>query len=334
MKIRTSFFHLQRTLESAQSFHWRADGDSFLVVDRDVVLRLRQSGENLHCDGADEPRVRRLLGLDSDHDAALALFRADPHVAPLLDRYGGLRVMRTDPWTCLVSFVCSACSNVPRITGNVRGIAKLLGEPLDDGEHAFPAPRALSARALRDVRLGFREKYVTSLFGSVREEWLASLSRLPFPEACAALEELPGVGTKVAECVMAFSLGFGEACPVDVWIRRVGRRLLMRNQKVADRRIAEAFRRRYGPHTALAQQILFAAARDGELKLDTRRKQRGLATAHDFVARSQRRVARTSQSGVVGRPPEPSTSQRRMRSMRKGGDRVLRSSARGKQCGP
>lgn len=287
---RATRFSLERTLVSAQCFHWRPDGDGFVVVDRDAAVSLRQQDDRVEFHGADEGRVRRLLGLDSDHDAALALFRADTHLAPLLDRYGGLRVMRTDPWTCLVSFVCSACSNVPRITGNVRGIAKLLGTPLHGGEHAFPEPRALPARALRDVRLGFREKYVTSLFGSVRDEWLASLSKLRFLEARSALEELPGVGTKVAECVLAFSLGFGEACPVDVWIRRVGRRLMMRNRKVADRRIAEAFRGRYGRYTALAQQILFAAAREGELRL------------------GQRRVARTSHSGVVGSPPEPSAS--------------------------
>lgn len=257
-------FDLGLTLRSGQFFRFRDSGPGFLVLDRDAAVRVRQERDALRFEGAPESSVRRLFGLDADHRAALAAFATDRRLAPLLPRYGGMRVMRQDPWQCLVSFVCSAMSNIRRITANVEGIAGRFGAPGREAP-AFPPPRPIPAGSLRDLRLGWREPWIESLFATVTEPWLASLATLPFDRARAALVELPGVGVKVAECVMAFSLGFGEACPVDVWIRRLARRMYFGGRKVTDRRIAESFRRRFGPHTALAQQILFTAGREGAI---------------------------------------------------------------------
>jgi N-glycosylase/DNA lyase len=253
-------FDLALTLRSGQFFRYRADGDSFLVADGSRQVRCRQDGEVLEVEGTDAEHARRLFGLERDHLAALALFATDPRLAPLLPHYAGMRVMRQDPWQCLISFVCSAMSNVKRIQGNVEGIAAAFGEA-----GAFPEPRKLPKGSLKPIRLGWREKYIDALFATVDVRWLGALADKDFEEARAALVELPGVGVKVAECVMAFSLGFGEACPVDVWIRRIGRRLYFGGRKSTDRALATRLRNRFGKHTALAQQILFAAGRDGRL---------------------------------------------------------------------
>ncbi|MEK7468183.1 MAG: DNA glycosylase [Planctomycetota bacterium] len=253
-------FDLALTLRSGQFFRCRHAEGGFLVADGARSFRCRQEGRTLEFEGTDEAHVRRLFGIDRDHGAALAAFAADPRLARLLADYGGMRVMQQDPWQCLVSFVCSAMSNVKRIQANVEGIAAAFGEA-----GAFPGPRKLPRGALKPIRLGWREKYIETLFATVNEEWLGGLALKGFDDARAALVELPGVGVKVAECVMAFSLGFGEACPVDVWIRRIGRRLYFGGRKSTDRALATRLRNRFGPHTALAQQILFAAGRDGRL---------------------------------------------------------------------
>lgn len=261
MRLRVSGpFDLGLTLRSGQFFRYRADGDGFHLADAARVFRVRQEGDNLDLEGSDERHARRLFGLDGDHRAALDLFRSDRRLAPLLPDYGGLRVMRQDPWQCLISFVCSAMSNVKRIQANVEGIAAAFGVG-----GAFPRPRRLPAGALRPIRLGWREKYIEKLFATVDDRWLEGLAERPFEEARAALMELPGVGVKVAECVMAFSLGFGECCPVDVWIRRLVKKHYFGGRKAPDRAIAARMRNRFGPHTALAQQILFAAGRDGRV---------------------------------------------------------------------
>lgn len=253
-------FDLALTLRSGQFFRYRADGDRYALADGNRVFRCRQDGDSLVIDGTDERHARNLFGLNGDHHAALDLFRSDPRLAPLLADYGGMRVMRQDPWQCLISFVCSAMSNVKRIQANVEGIAAAFGEG-----GAFPRPRRLPAGALRPIRLGWRERYVEELFATVDVAWLEGLAARPFEEARAALMELPGVGVKVAECVMAFSLGFGECCPVDVWIRRLVKKHYFGGRKAPDRAIAARMRNRFGPHTALAQQILFAAGREGRI---------------------------------------------------------------------
>ncbi|KAF0242917.1 MAG: N-glycosylase/DNA [Planctomycetota bacterium] len=257
-------FDLSLTLRSGQFFRYRPEGEGFRVVDGWRAFQIRQSGHAIHLSGTTRAHAIQLFGLDTDHTAALAALADDPRIAPLLPDYGGMRVMRQDPWQCLISFVCSAMSNVKRIQGNVEGIASAFGADLAGGR-AFPSPRRLPQGALRPIRLGWREKYVEELFATVKEPWLGGLALKSFDEARAALMELPGVGVKVAECVMAFSLGFGEACPVDVWIRRIVRRLYFGGRKTTDRALAARLRNRFGPHTALAQQILFAAGRDGRL---------------------------------------------------------------------
>src|SRR6185503_19469122 len=144
-------------------------------------------GGVLRIDGTDEAHARRLFGLDTDHETALALFRDDRHLAPLLADYAGLRVMRQDPWQCLVSFVCSSMSNVKRIQANVEGIAAAFGEG-----GAFPAPRRLRKGSLKPIRLGWREKFIEALFASVDTAWLGAVANKNFEEARAALVELPG----------------------------------------------------------------------------------------------------------------------------------------------
>jgi N-glycosylase/DNA lyase len=259
-------FGLDLTVRSGQFFRYRADGGGFVLVDGARVLRCRQGGEGLPVDGAAGNHARRLLGLDADHAEALDVLASDRRFPPLLEIYGGMRVMRQDPWQCLVSFVCSAMSNVKRIQANVEGIAAAFGEAIPGaGVNAFPPPQRLPKGALRPIRLGWREKYIEELFATVDEEWLGGLAGKPFEEARAALVELPGVGVKVAECVMAFSLGFGESCPVDVWIRRIARRHFFGGKRATDKQIAARLRRKFGKWTALAQQILFQAGRDGRL---------------------------------------------------------------------
>jgi N-glycosylase/DNA lyase len=253
-------FDLALTVASGQFFLYLRRPHGFLLTDRARSVLVSQSGDTLSLSGAPS-RARRLLGLDSDHDAALRVLERDPLTAPLLPRYRGLRVMRQDPWQCLVCFVCSANSNVARVCRNAESLTRLLGNGA-----RFPGPQPVPPGALASVRLGYRQPYVEALFNSVAESDLAALANRPFGDAIETLVELPGVGVKVAECVAAFALGFGEACPVDVWIRRVGKRFLV-GRRATDRRIAEAMRARFGRHTALAQQMLFCAARDGVLAL-------------------------------------------------------------------
>ena len=117
--------------------------------------------------------------------------------------------------------------------------------------------------ALRACALGFRAGYVhrTARFLAARPGWLEATEAAPYPEAKARLLELPGVGEKVADCVLLFGAGRLEAFPVDVWIiKAMTRHYGLTGWKPAQ--VAHFGRTHFGPLAGLAQQYLFAWERE------------------------------------------------------------------------
>jgi N-glycosylase/DNA lyase len=260
-------FDLSLTLRSGQFFRYRPANGGFEIATHGRLLCARQAGERLSVEGADGNFVRSFFGLDTDLEAVRAALERDPVLRPLLSRLRGLRLLRQEPWECAVAFICSSCSNIPRITRNLEDLARRFGPPVAlDGRawHALPRPGAFpDARRLRPVRLGYRARYLSATAAAVGPAGPEPLRRLPLAEARRALRELPGVGEKVAECILLFSLGFGEAFPVDVWIRRAMRRFYLHGRRRPDRYLMDFAAGRFGPHAGYAQQLLYVASRTG-----------------------------------------------------------------------
>ena len=174
------------------------------------------------------PLFKDYLRLDDDLEAICDRIRLDERIGAALRRYPGLRVLRQEPWECLISFICSANNNVKRISVNVEDIADRFGRPLALGEcrrSAFPSPARLAEageESLRALGLGFRAKYVAQAARIVAGGNLDpfTLREADYDEALNALTALPGVGDKVANCVLLMSLDKRKAFPVDVWIDR------------------------------------------------------------------------------------------------------------------
>ncbi|GAB6877734.1 DNA-3-methyladenine glycosylase [Halorubrum gandharaense] len=247
-------FDLQATVESGQSYLWnRADGRMYEesaayggdawyetvvapipgVTAEQVVLRARQVG-GVH-DGTLEweastdavPLLTHLLRLDDDLDAILDATPALPLLDRAYDAYEGMRLIRDPAFPCLVSFICSAQMRVARIHGMQRRLREEFGETLTvDGEryHAFPTPDRLAActeEELRDLSLGYRAPYVQRTAEMVAEGEADPREAvdLDYEDARESLRRFVGVGDKVADCVLLFSLGYLEAVPLDTWIR-------------------------------------------------------------------------------------------------------------------
>ena len=223
---------LHSTLFSGQTFRWRAEEGWFRGVVSGRAVRLRGTPEGVEMDGEDDDgelarRLRDYLSLDTDIEGIYRAMSFDERLRDAIDRYRGMRVLRQDPWECLVSFICSSASNIPRITRNIESMCGSFGEPIDGdagGPYAFPTPEALAvdgaAKRLRELGLGYRADYVESTARSVAAGVvdLASLREAPYETALEALMSLDGVGDKVANCVMLFSLDKPEAFPVDTHI--------------------------------------------------------------------------------------------------------------------
>ena len=232
---------LPNTLESGQAFRWRrlapspSDGSPWYrgVIFGNVV-ELRHVGEGIEVlsEPDDDSTVAALvsdyLRLSDDLPSIYDSINVDERMDHAIDRFRGLRLIRQDPWECLVSFICSSNSNIPRISTNVADMSKSFGRAIrcgGDHEYAFPTPEALAEAGearLRALGLGFRAKYVAPAAQAVAdgEIDLFALRETPYEEALEALTALAGVGDKVANCVMLFSLDKLEAFPVDVWVDR------------------------------------------------------------------------------------------------------------------
>lgn len=251
---------LEAVLAGGQTFVWdRVDGGWEGVVDGRLVRAWSEDGEVL-VEGLPKDEARAYFRADDDHEQIRARLAKDPVVAKRLRRWPGLRVLRTRPWPCLVSFILSQNSNIPRITRNLRDLSRELG-PAVDGRHDVPPPDALvdaGEARLRDLGVGYRAPYLVGTAERVAdgEVDLETLREAPYHDARDALMELPGVGPKVAECVLLFGLDEPSAFPVDRWVARSLAELYPSAPAAPDpaRRFA---RDRFGPDAGYAQQFLF-----------------------------------------------------------------------------
>ena len=127
-----------------------------------------------------------------------------------------------------------------------------------DGYETYSFPEKIDyVDDSRNLGLGFRAKFVGNAFKKIDREWLGSLRSKPYEEAKQALIALPGVGPKIADCVLLFSLEFSQAFPVDVWIKRVMEELYFNSQKTPEKKIAEFAQEYFGKNAGYAQQFLY-----------------------------------------------------------------------------
>ncbi len=217
--------------------------------------------------------------LEDDVDGIFQDITGDPRVAEMVLKHRGLRLLRTEPWECLIAFICSANSNIPRIHSNMESMAEAFGRPLTlDGHtrYSFPTPKAL-ARAgetvLRALGLGFRAPYVAQAATAVAEGRLDldALRHMSYQEAQARLMEQPGIGPKIADCVLLHSLDKLEAFPIDVWVRRALREWYFPDRKPPTDRVMNEWAQGYfGRYAGYAELYLFHGRRLGKKSAETR----------------------------------------------------------------
>jgi N-glycosylase/DNA lyase len=270
---------LAETLDGGQAFRWQRDSqDHWLGYFGGVVARLSLDAENrVHWSAP--------ASLASDVAAALTTYfqieaqppelvdtlpwRSDPHLARCLAAFPGLRILRQPFGETLLGFLCSATKQIVQIKQMIALLAARHGAPLihvgtSEVPTAFRLPTwpeiaRIPEAELRACLLGFRARYIhqTAGFLDAHPGWLEETKQLPYAEAKERLCSLPGVGEKVADCVLLFGAGRLEAFPVDVWIiKAMAARYGLDGWKPAQ--IAHFGRVHFGPLAGLAQQHLFA----------------------------------------------------------------------------
>ena len=265
-------YDLAATLASGQAFRWQSGGGGWTGVVDGRWVRLRAASGRIVAEtaapAADWQWLRHYLQLEVNLPEVLAAFpRDDPALQAAVRACAGLRLLRQEPWECLASFICSSSKQIAQIEQIISRLSRRFGEvlPVPPGEepaYSFPGYARLAEASesdLRGCKLGFRAPYLrgTAQKLAAGEVDLGRLFELSLDEARAELMKLPGVGVKIADCVLLFAYGFPEAFPVDVWIMRALRRHYFPRRSVSPARLRLFIRAHFGPHGGYAQQYLF-----------------------------------------------------------------------------
>jgi len=238
----------------------------------DSIWRISQEGGSLFVETdppVSEEKVLQYFSLSLDLSKLVEPLQEDPILRPALQEFWGLRILNQDPWECLASYIFSSFNNVPRIRCLVENLSLRFGTPVGlNGSLRYTFPTAgrlasLTPEELRPIRPGFRDRYLLETARKIAEGRfdLEKLRHMKTAEAREMLLTLPGVGEKVADCVLLFSLGKNDAFPVDVWIERALRKFYFRGRRRTLRKMQRFAQKRFGAAAGYAQEYLYAYAR-------------------------------------------------------------------------
>ena len=264
-------YDLGATLSSGQAFRWRPIERSWVGVIGRHWVRLESHATGILAETAgamsDWKWLTDYLQLELDLNAVLQRFPNDEPMRAAMGACRGLRLLRQDPWECLASFICSSTKQIVQIQQIISLLCERYGEPVNvlpgyAPAQAFPSASALAEVCeldLRACKMGFRAPYLLETARQVAagELDLADLEQIPVDLARGQLMQLPGVGRKIADCVLLFAYGVQSAFPVDVWVIKALRELYFRRRQVKLQRLQRFSAQYFGPHGGYAQQYLF-----------------------------------------------------------------------------
>ncbi|MCL1982977.1 MAG: 8-oxoguanine DNA glycosylase [Clostridiales bacterium] len=282
-------FNLDHIFDCGQCFRWEKQGDGsytgIAAGAQPVNISFRPcSGDEcmgeLAIDNAGDSDFAEFwssyLDLGRDYEAIIAeLSKNDPVMAKAAEFGRGIRILQQDKWETLISFIISQNNNIKRIKGCISSLCENFGKPAGEyrGRTFFKFPdtatlAGLSEEDLAPCRLGYRAKYIVKTAKAVNKdncEMLLSLGGASDEEAFKYLTGLPGVGPKVARCIMLFSMDKHGSFPIDVWVKHAMSSLYGIDESNT-KAMAEYAGKNFGRHGGIAQQYLFYYMKSLEIR--------------------------------------------------------------------
>jgi N-glycosylase/DNA lyase len=265
-RIAAEGIDLGKSLNSGQVFHWSQHGKGFVGAIDQEPCYLEQSGNELLLSKGLIAQVRHYLALDDPIDEIHCTFPNDPTLNAAVRYAAGIRILRQPVWECLATFLTSALKQVAHIRSISLLIRQRYGrrfEVAGTSVFSYPSPEVIAGLSLDDLRacrLGFRAANLLAAARMVAagEIDLTGLAKLPSDQVRTELCRFPGVGDKIANCVLLFAFGRLEVMPIDVWIARVLReKYFPKKRTIRPAQLAEFCREYFGPYAGYAQQYLF-----------------------------------------------------------------------------
>lgn len=268
-------FELDHIFDCGQCFRWNKQEDgSYIGVIKDAVVKLEKKNNKIIFSGESDLNFEEVINYYFDLNTNYSEYKnilsnIDEYLSESINFGEGIRILRQDLWECIISFIISANNNIPRIKKIIERMSIAYGEKIEfDGKeyYKFPTPESLSKASVQDLRdlgLGFRDKRIYNTTKMILEKQV-DLEKIKQLENTDLMREellkLDGVGPKVADCILLFSLKRLDVFPIDVWVRRVMNDLYIHNsneEKVNKKELQKLAREKFGDLSGLAQQYLF-----------------------------------------------------------------------------
>jgi len=261
MNFKVKNFNIRQIAESGQCFRWNKIGENeYRGIVGSNVCEIKQFGNEIEVSGMDEEKFSDYFDMKRDYGRIKEFYRNDAVLSEAVKYGEGIRILNQDKFEVLISFIISANNNIPRIKKSVEAISEKFGKRIRDEFYAFPTPEELSRATEEELKacgVGFRARYIYKTCRDVLNGFdLEEVSKLPTSECKKELMKLTGVGSKVADCVMLFSMGKCDAFPVDVWIKRIMEELYIKKE-VPLKEIEKFSREKFSIYSGIAQQYLF-----------------------------------------------------------------------------
>jgi len=268
--------NIHETINSGQIFLWENYGDAWFVIDGQDIIMAKQTPFEIM---TFSKKPKKIFREDDNYGKILKDITKDKIVKNASKYYPGLRVTRQDPFQCCISFIISANSNIPNIRMRLQKLCRKFGTKVTFQKKEFflfPRPNMLAKATLQDLqecKLGYRSKYVldTSRAIASGEIDFDELKKTDYQEAKELLLKLPGIGDKVADCIMLFSLEKLEAFPLDIWLVKILQKYYSDNfcvdkkTSISKNRYENIHRdvlNHFGKYAGYSQQFLYKMERD------------------------------------------------------------------------
>lgn len=272
-------FDPEHIFECGQAFRWdREEDGSYTVVAHGRVINVDSFDKNViikNTDNEDFEKIwKNYFDLESDYLKIQSTFNDDDIMKKAIEYGRGIRVLNQEPFETMISFMVSANNRIPQIKKSIGLISKYYGKKIGEINgieyFSFPTPEALANAKPEDLReycrVGFRDERIVKTSkliwnGTYDINTFMNMSR---EEVRKNLIELPGIGPKIADCILLFAFKKKDSFPVDVWIKRVMETLYF-GKEVNKNLVSELGREKFGKYAGVAQQYLFYYGRENAI---------------------------------------------------------------------
>lgn len=247
--VDSSDLDVKATLECGQLFRYEKSGNEYTVKSGKHICRIYNSGNYVVIETASADYFVNFFNLDRDVNRTKRELYRFPELRNALDCCGALRILHQPLFETIISFIVSANNNIPRIKSILNRLCSLFGDE-------FPSPEKLAelpVRQLDAIGCGYRSQYIAGSAKICAETGILNrLSGAHTADAEKMLMTLPGVGRKIADCVLLFSLGRLEVFPIDTWMLKT-----QRNGMETEMQLRARLMDKYGNFAGYAQQVLY-----------------------------------------------------------------------------